>query len=264
MLVVKVGGSEGINYDAFLQDLVGYEQVILVHGGSHELNNVSATLGHPPRFVTSVSGFTSRFTDRKTMDMFTMVYCGKMNKMIVEKLQALGRNAVGLSGMDGRLLEGPQKRSLKVVENGRKKVLRGDMSGRVEKVNVHLLYLLLDNGYLPVITPPAISFESSAINVDGDRCAASIAGAVGAQELVILSNVPGLLKNLEDEKSLIRSIPRAEIDKYIELYAQGRMKKKLLGAKEALEAGVPRVTIGDARGSSPLQLALNGNGTVIQ
>jgi len=139
MFVVKVGGSEGIDYDLFLKDLVGHRDFVLVHGGSNELNEISARLGKPPVFVTSVSGFTSRLTDRETLDIFNMIYAGKINKMLVEKLQQLGVNAVGLSGIDGRLLEGRQKRSLKVIENGRKKIIRGDLSGTIEKVNVDLL-----------------------------------------------------------------------------------------------------------------------------
>ena len=264
MLVVKVGGSRGIDYDAFLRDLSGYDDVILVHGGSSELNDVAEALGNPPQFVTSVSGFTSRLTDRETMHMFNMIYSGKMNKMIVEKLQALGKNAVGLSGLDGRLLEGPQKRSIKIVENGRKKIIRGDLSGLVEKVNTDLLKLLGDNGYLPVLTPPAISYESVAINIDGDRCAASVAGAMAATDLIILSNIPGLLRDPEDETSLIKNIQFSDIDEHIEKYAQGRMKKKLLGAKEALAGGVKRVILGDARGENSLTEALTGRGTVIQ
>ena len=232
MLVVKVGGSEGIDYDAFLEDFAQYETTILINGGSHELNEVSTQLGHPPKTLTSVSGFTSRYTDRKTMDMFNMVYAGKMNKMIVEKLQALGINAIGLSGLDGRLFEGSRKKAIRVIENGKKRIIRADMTGRVEQVNLDLLDLLIDNGYTPVLTPPAISHESIPINVDGDRLAASIASAVNADELVILSNVPGLLKDLDDT-SFIENIPRNTIDEHMDQYAKGRMKKKLLGAKEA-------------------------------
>jgi len=264
MFVVKVGGSEGIDYDLFLKDLAGHRDFVLVHGGSNELNEVSAKLGKPPVFVTSVSGFTSRLTDRETLDIFNMIYAGKMNKMLVEKLQRLGVNAVGLSGIDGRLLEGRQKRSLKVIENGRKKIIRGDLSGTIEKVNVDLLKLLLDNHYTPVITPPAISYESVAMNVDGDRCAAEIAVALGAETLIILSNVPGLLKDPADESSLITTIPRSEIDRHIEEYAKGRMKKKLLAAREALEGGVKRVILGDARVENQLSKAFQRQGTVIE
>lgn len=263
MFVVKVGGGQGIDYDSFLQDLAHYKDYILVHGGSAELNDVSTRLGRPPVFVTSISGFTSRYTDRETLDIFNMIYAGKMNTMFVEKLQQLGTNAVGLTGLDGRLLEGRRKKVLKVLEGGKKKVLRGDHSGIIEQVNVEFLRLLLDHGYAPVISPPAISYKSEAINVDGDRCAAQIAVALQAEKLVILSNVPGLLRDPDDESTLIEDISFLEIERHIEIYAKGRMKKKLLAAKEALGGGVQRVILGDARGKSPLSQSLQKCGTVI-
>ena len=264
MFVVKVGGSEGIDYDAFVNDLSNHENYIIVHGGSNELNEVSSKLGKPPKFVESVSGYTSRYTDKETMEIFNMIYSGKMNKMIVEKMQQININAVGLSGIDGRLIEGKKKKSLKIIENGKKKILRGDLSGMIEKINYDLLDLLLKNGYIPVITPPAISYEGEAINVDGDRCAGQIAVSARAQQLIILSNIPGLLKDPNNEATLIRKIRIDEIDFNIENYAKGRMKKKLLGAKEAIEGGVKSVILGDARISSPITAALNGNGTIIE
>ena len=264
MFVVKVGGSEGINYETFLADLVQHENYVMVHGGSNELNAISEKLGKPPVFVTSVSGYSSRYTDRETMDIFNMIYAGKMNKMLVEKLQRLGVNAIGLSGIDGRLLEGKKKQSLKVIEDGKKMVLRGDLSGIIKNVNTDLLHLLLANRYVPVLTPPAISFQSEAINVDGDRCAGQIAAAMKAETLLILSNVPGLLRDVDDESSLINSIKADEIDDHIKTYAKGRMKKKLLGAKEALEGGVKTVMLGDARSKSPISTSFNGQGTLIQ
>ena len=263
MFIVKVGGSRGIDYDSFLRDLAQHNDYILVHGGSYELDKIAAKLGKPPVFVTSVSGFTSRYTDRETLEIFNMVYGGKMNKMLVEKLQQLGINAVGLTGLDGRLLEGRRKKALRIVEDGKKKVLRGDHSGIIERVNVGFLRLLLDNGYTPVVTPPAISHEGEAMNVDGDRCAAQIAVALRAETLVILSNVPGLLRDPDDESSLFGTISPSRIDHHMEVYAKGRMKKKLLAVKEALQGGVRRVVLGDARGEAPLSQALKGRGTVI-
>lgn len=264
MIVVKVGGSLGIDYDALCKDLAQYEKpFVLVHGGSGLLNEVSTKLGHPPQFVTSVSGHESRLTDRRTLELFNMVYGGHMNKMLVEKLQTLNVNALGLTGLDGRLVEGRRKRTLKIVENGKKKILRGDYSGYIETINVALLHLLLDNGYVPVLTPPAISHEGVAINVDGDRFAAQVAIALAAEALLLLSNVPGLLRDINDETSLIQAIPHDDIDAFIKDVALGRMKKKLLGAKEALDGGVQRVVIGDARGNAPVQRALAGVGTVI-
>ena len=262
--VIKVGGGEGIDYEVFCQDLASHENYVLVHGGSARLNEVSTILGHPPRFVTSVSGHQSRYTDRETLEIFNMIYAGYTNKMIVEHLQRLGVNAVGLSGLDGRLIEGDRKRALKIVENGRKQILRGDHSGIIRTVNANLLGLLLDNGYVPVLTPPAISTCGVAINVDGDRLAAQVAVALEADCLLLLSNVPGLLRDVEDEASLIDELSSTELDAHIESVAKGRMKKKLLGAKEALAGGVGRVVIGDARGASPVTHGLAEHGTSIR
>ncbi len=266
MIVVKVGGSAGINYDLLCADVAALWQegrkLILVHGGNEETNRVAEALGHPPVFITSPSGYSSRFTDRETLEIFEMVYCGKVNKGVVERLQKLGVNAVGLSGLDGRIFEGKHKRSVRSAEGGKVKLLRGDHTGTVEKVNTALLTLLLDHGYLPVLTPPGSSYQGVAVNVDGDRAAAAVATALGAEALLLLSNVPGLLREFPDESSLILEIPAGSVEDYLE-FAQGRMKKKLLGAAEAVRGGVKRIILGDARLDEPVRRALAGRGTVV-
>ncbi|MGQ9894014.1 MAG: [LysW]-aminoadipate kinase [Roseiflexus sp.] len=266
MIVVKVGGGAGIAYDALCNDLAALmrtgQHFVLVHGGSHETNTLAERLGHPPRFVTSPSGYTSRYTDRVTLELFLMATAGKVNKLIVEHLQRLGVNAVGLSGLDGRILQGQRKAVIRIIEDGKQKVLRDDWTGTVEQVNTDLLRLLLEAGLLPVIAPIAVSAIGEALNVDGDRAAAAIAAALGADTLVLLTNVPGLLRAFPDESTLVRHIPRADVEEYLPL-AQGRMKKKILGASEALSQGVGRVILGDARVSEPVTRALAGEGTVI-
>ncbi len=267
MIILKIGGSEGINYDYIVDDIAALvkegQPLIVIHGGSSLTNKVAEQLGHPPQFVTSVSGFSSRRTDRRTLEIFEMVYCGQMNKGLVEKLQTRGINAVGLSGLDGRIWEGTRKAAIKIIENGRRRVIRDDYTGKVEKVNVNLLQTLLDAGVLPVLTPPAASFDGEAINVDGDRAAASTAAAFEAEALVILSNVPGLLENFPDESSLIRHIPAAKIDQFMSV-AEDRMKKKVMGAQEALAQGIGRIIFADGRVEQPVRRALAGEGTVIE
>jgi len=268
MIVVKAGGGKGLDMEAVCADVAELiaqgEQVILVHGGSHETNVISEKLGHPPRFVTSASGHVSRYTDRETLEIFAMVVAGRINKLLVERLQQLGINAVGLSGLDGRLLEGKRKSMLRIVENGKRKILRGEYSGKIEQVNAGLLKTLLEAGYTPVVAPLAISHESEAVNVDGDRAAAAIGAALKAQTVVILTNVPGLLRDFPDESTLIPHIPLEQAAEYLDRYAQGRMKRKLLGAIEALRDGVGQVIIADGRVAQPVQRALDGQGTVIQ
>jgi [amino group carrier protein]-L-2-aminoadipate 6-kinase len=266
MLVVKVGGGKDLNIDAVTADIAALveagQPLILVHGGAETTNEVAVALGHPPQFVTSESGFESRRTDRRTLEIFEMVYCGQLNKMWVEKLQRLGVNAVGLSGLDGRIFEGTRKDTLRVRVNGKRMVLRDDWTGTVDRINTTLLQLLLDNGYFPVLTPPAASIQGDAMNVDGDRAAAMVAAAFQADALVILSNVPGLLREFPDESTLIREIPRARANDFMQ-YAEGRMKKKVMGAVEAVDEGVQRVIFADGRVEQPIRAALDGGGTQI-
>ena len=266
MIVLKIGGSEGIDYDFIADDIAALvaarQPLIVIHGGSALTNQVAEQLGHPPQFVTSVSGFTSRRTDRRTLEIFEMVYCGQVNKGLVEKLQRRGVNAVGLSGLDGRIWAGPRKDAIKIIQNGRRLIIRDDYTGKVEKVNTALLQTLLEVGTLPVLTPPAASYDGEAINVDGDRAAAATAVALQAETLLILSNVPGLLENFPDESSLIRHIPKTQLDHFMNI-AEDRMKKKVMGAQEALAQGVGRVIFADGRVEQPVQRALAGAGTVI-
>jgi acetylglutamate/LysW-gamma-L-alpha-aminoadipate kinase len=264
---VKAGGNGDLDIDAVCRDVAELveegEQVVLVHGGSQETTAISQRLGHPPRFVTSPSGHTSRHTDRETLEIFAMVVAGRINKLLVERLQQLGVNALGLCGLDGRLLEGKRKSALRVKENGKLKVLRGEYSGIIERVNAGLLQALLHGGYVPVVAPVAISYESEGLNVDGDRVAAAIGTALKAERVVILSNVPGLLRDVSDESSLISHVSGDQLTDYLDRYAKGRMKRKILGAVEALRDGVEQVVIADGRVDRPLRRALAGQGTVL-
>src|SRR5512143_3441981 len=160
MIVIKIGGTNGINIDAVMADVAAQvkaeQRLIVVHGGSGETNAISGQLGHPPRFVTAVSGFTSRYTDRETLEIFAMVTSGKINTLLVEKLQKAGVNAFGLSGVDGQLMVAKRKDSIRIVENGRQRILRDDYTGKIETVNRDLLKMLVEAGYTPVISPLAI------------------------------------------------------------------------------------------------------------
>jgi len=266
MIVVKIGGGKDLNIDAVVADIVTLRQagreLLLVHGGAETTNEVAAALGHPPQFVTSESGYVSRRTDRRTLEIFEMVYCGQLNKMWVEKLQMAGVDAVGLSGLDGRIFEGTRKDTLRVRIDGKRLVLRDDWTGTVERVNTRLLRTLFDAGFFPVLTPPGASDKGEAINVDGDRAAAMVAAAFHAEALVILSNVPGLLRAFPDESTLIREIPRAKANDFMQ-YAEGRMKKKVMGAVEAIAEGVQKVIFADGRVDAPISRALAGEGTQI-
>ena len=267
ILVIKLGGTEGVDFSNICSDvasLVGKGQkIVLVHGGSAEANLLGENLGQPPRFITSPSGYTSRYTDRATLAIFIQAVNGKVNTFLVEQLQQLGVNAFGLCGLDGRLLQATRKESIQSVENGKRKIIRDDYTGKIDTVNTNLIHTLLTNCYVPVIAPIACSKNGEALNVDADRAAAMVAAALNAETLILLTAVPGLMAKFPDPDSLIHELSRSKIPSALEA-AQGRMKKKVLGAEEALNGGVQRVIIADGRTEHPVTDALAGKGTIIQ
>jgi acetylglutamate/LysW-gamma-L-alpha-aminoadipate kinase len=267
IIVVKLGGTEGVDFSAICMDaaelLKQGKQFVFVHGGSAEANSIGEALGMPPKMITSPSGYTSRYTDRKTLEIFLMAVNGKVNSLLTEQLHMLNVNAFGLCGLDGRLIQATRKDAIQSVENGKRKIIRDDYTGRIECVNSNLLQMLLNAGYLPVIAPVAVSEKGEALNVDADRAAAMVASALKAETLILLTAVPGLMKNFPDESTLIRQLSQSQLSAAAEA-AQGRMKKKVLGAEEALKGGVSRVIIADGRIQNPISNALTENGTVIQ
>lgn len=268
MIVVKLGGGQGINYEAFCDDVASVQtrgkELVVVHGGSSRLNEIASALNRPPKFITSPQGITSRWTDREAMDCFLMAYCGLVNKTLVELLQQRNVNAMGLSGMDGGIWKGPRKDATHVMENGVKRIMRGNLTGRVDHVNAKLLRSLLSDGYLPVLTPPALSDDSKAINVDGDRAAARTAIEMQADALVILTNQPGVLRELNDPKSLLDEMTLTDDLSQAYGFVQGRMRIKLMAASEALRGGVGRVIISDGRQPNCIERALSGSGTSLR
>ena len=267
IIVVKLGGTEGVDFSAICNDaaelLKQGKQLVLVHGGSAEASFLGESLGAPPKMITSPSGYTSRYTDRKTLEIFLMAVNGKVNSLLTEQLQRLGINAFGLSGLDGKLIQATRKDAIQSVEHGKRKIIRDDYTGKIESVNSKLLTMLINAGYVPVIAPVAVSEKGEALNVDADRAAAMVASALQAETLILLTAVPGLMKNFPDESTLIRQLPQSQLAAAGEA-AQGRMKKKVLGAEEALQGGVGCVIIADGRIQNPITYALAGNGTVIQ
>lgn len=265
-IVVKLGGTGGVDFSAICRDAAGLlaqgQPLVLVHGGSAEANALGESLGHPPRFITSPSGYTSRYTDRRTLEIFAAAVNGKVNTLLVEQLQGRGVNALGLSGMDGRLMLAARKDAIQSIESGKRKIIRDDYTGKIEQVNAALLESLLAGGYTPVIAPLAVSPAGEALNVDADRAAAMVAVALRAETLILLTAVPGLMRSFPDETTLIHSLPQARLAEAL-VYAEGRMKKKVLGAEEALKGGVKRVIIADGRVAAPISNALAGKGTVI-
>jgi [amino group carrier protein]-L-2-aminoadipate/L-glutamate 6-kinase len=268
MYVIKIGGGAGItseSYANFAEDFAALDHpAVLVHGGNAEFSQLSRDLGRPPRMVTNEKGRVSRYTDSETIDAMLMAYAGKVNKRLVAQLQAAGVNAVGLSAIDGRIATGRRKATIRVIEEGKPKVLRDDHAGTIEQVDTTLIRLLLDAGYLPVITPPALALEEgSPINVDGDKLSLELAIDLGADAILFFSDTPGLLADKDDESTLISSIDVSDPEAALES-AQGRMKVKVESAVKAIERGVGRVVFSDARAKHPIERALAGEGTVIE
>jgi acetylglutamate/LysW-gamma-L-alpha-aminoadipate kinase len=191
-----------------------------------------------------------------------MVYPGLVNKKIVATLQANGVAAWGLSGVDGALWRAKRKPNLLSQEGDKTKLLTDNLTGRVEEVNAQLIHLLVDNGYTPVIAPPALSFENEIVNTDNDWAVAVMAGALEVKKVVCLFEAPGLLKDINKPESVIKHVEAEKIDDYLP-FAQGRMKKKILGVKKAFELDVETIYWGDGRIEHPVFQALDGQGTVI-
>jgi acetylglutamate/LysW-gamma-L-alpha-aminoadipate kinase len=280
-VVVKVGGGEAVDPGGAVADVAhltatGEERaewssaarpsgesprgdVVVVHGGSTAVDDLLERLGSEPEYVETPDGVAGRFTDADAMAAFTMAM-GRVNQALVADLQAVGVNAVGLSGVDGKLLTGPRKSAVRVLEDGRKKIRRGDHSGTVEAVNADLLGTLLAAGYTPVVGPPMLADEGTPVNADADRVAAAVAAALGA-ELVVLTDVPGLLADPDDETTLLESVATPGDLEAAEAAAEGFMTKKVMAATEALSGGAPGVVVADANASDPVLAALDGAGT---
>lgn len=267
MLLLKIGGGKQLNLDFICEDIASLitrgEKIVVVHGASATRDEIANQLGIPTKTIISPSGVNSVYTDEKAIGVFLMSYAGLVNKKIVAAMQKHGINAVGLSGIDGRLWEAKRKEAVYAVENGKTKLIKNNLTGKVEKVNSSLIKLLIDNGYVPVICPPAISFENEIVNTDNDFATAVMVEALGIKEMVVLFEAPGMLKDVHDEKSVITRIHKEKLGSYLE-YAVGRMKKKLLGTQKAFERGVQRIYWGDGRIEHPVLSALDGKGTVIE
>lgn len=265
MITIKIGGSVIDNLHpttiSDIKKVVEREGVILVHGGGKEVTKVSEQLGKEPKFIVSPSGIKSRYTDQETVEIFTMVMSGKINKTIVRLLQKNGINAIGLSGVDAKVLQAERKKKLLIInEKGRKQAIDGGYTGKITEVNAKFVKSLLEQGYTPVISPIAISEEYDFLNVDGDRAAAYVAGKVQSDKVLFITNVDGLLM---DDK-LVTDLSLAEAKEIRPKVGFG-MEKKILAATEAIEMGVKEALIANGQKENPISSAIaHENCTVIK
>ena len=265
MITIKIGGSVIDNLHpttiSDIKKVVEREGVIIVHGGGKEVTKVSEQLGKKPKFIVSPSGIKSRYTDQETVEIFTMVMSGKINKTIVRLLQKNGINAIGLSGVDAKVLQAERKKKLLIInEKGRKQAIDGGYTGKITEVNAKFVKSLLEQGYTPVISPIAISEEYDFLNVDGDRAAAYVAGKVQSDKVLFITNVDGLLM---DDK-LVTDLSLAEAKEIRPKVGFG-MEKKILAATEAIEMGVKEALIANGQKENPISSAIaHENCTVIK
>ena len=270
-VVVKIGGARAVDPAGAIADVASLvadgEDVVVTHGGSTAVDDALDRLGIEPEYVETPDGVVGRFTDEETMEVFEMVLAGRVNTQLVASLRSAGVDAVGLSGVDGGLLEGPRTSAVRVVEDGTKKIRRGDHSGTPKAVNDGLLNSLLAEGYTPVCSPPMAGIEDdravTPVNTDADRAAAVIAGALDAT-LVLLTDVPGILADPDDPATLFETVETAAEWEEVEAAAAGFMARKLMAAEEALTGGAAEVVVADANVEAPVTAALEGSGTHIQ
>ncbi|MFB6298727.1 MAG: acetylglutamate/acetylaminoadipate kinase [Halobacteriales archaeon] len=269
-VVVKIGGAATVDPEGTLADVAALrsmdETVVVVHGGSTAMDQTLERLGIEPEYVETPSGVVGRFTDAETMDVFKMVMPGLVNTDLVAGLHNQGVNAVGLSGVDGKLLTGPRKDAVRVLENDKKKIRRGDHSGSITSVNAALLESLLADGYTPVASVPMLGEESDGsytpVNADADRSAAAIAGVLEGR-LVLLTDTTGVYRDPDDPTTVIDRVEDPAGYRELKSVAKGFMGRKVMAAEEALKGGAASVTIADANADEPIQSALAGAGTTI-
>ena len=258
VVVVKYGGNAMINEtlkqqvmeDIVLLWLIGVK-IVLVHGGGPEINDLMKKLGKEPKFVDGL-----RVTDKETVDIVQMVLCGKVNKTLVNLLENKGGKAMGISGMDGMLIEAKMKDE------------RLGYVGKITDIHIDPVIDLLEKGYIPVISTVGCDADGNAYNINGDTAAAYIAGALKADRLIMMTDIAGLLRDVSDPDSLI---PEITIPEARELYASGvisgGMIPKVDCCIEAIEHGVQNVVIMDGRVPHSILMELltdEGAGTMVK
>jgi acetylglutamate/LysW-gamma-L-alpha-aminoadipate kinase len=264
MIVIKIGGSviNELNSSTLtdIKKISEKDKLILVHGGGKEVTATANKLGKEQKFIVSPGGVKSRYTDKETAEIYTMVMSGKINKMIVSMLLREGLKSVGLTGIDGYILKAERKKKLIIInDKGRKMAIDGGYTGKISSVDPSLLNTLTIEGYVPVISPIALSEEFDFLNVDGDRAAAYIAAGVRADKVIFITNVDGLVI----EQKLVTKLTVDEAKVVLPKIGFG-MEKKVLACVEALEMGVKEAIISTGQRENPISSAiLHHNCTVI-
>ncbi len=257
VVVVKYGGNSMLNeqlkqqvmQDIVLLWLIGIK-VVLVHGGGPEITDIMNKLGKEPEFVDGL-----RVTDKESVDIVQMVLAGKVNKTLVNMLEMKGGKAMGISGMDGRLIEAEVKDE------------RLGYVGSITKINIEPVTDLLEKGYIPVVSTVGCDEDGNTYNINGDTAAAYIAGALNAERLIMMTDIAGVLQDKDDPDTLIPEIPVSRIEKlYKDGVVTGGMIPKVECCVKAIEAGVKNVVIMDGRVPHSILMELltdEGAGTMV-
>ena len=267
-MVIKIGGHAMINdeilenivKDILLLYFVGIKPIV-VHGGGPEISEKMEKMGIKPKFVDGL-----RITDKETMEIVEMVLDGKINSKIVTMFIKHGGKAVGISGKDGLLIIA-KKKVIKKKMNGKEVVIDLGYVGETEYVNPELLKLLIDNGYIPVVSPVATDLEGNSYNINADIVAGTIAATIKAKKLIILTDVPGILRDPKDKSSIISVMSVSELEKMLnEGKIEGGMIPKAEAIIRAIKGGVEKAHIIDGSKEHSLLLELfttKGIGTMI-
>lgn len=264
MIVIKIGGSvvDGLHPStlADIKAISEKEKLVFVHGGGKEVTATATKLGKEQKFIVSPGGVRSRYTDKETAEIYTMVMSGKINRAIVGMLLRQGIKTVGIAGVDGGTLKAERKKKLLVInDKGRKMMIDGGYTGKINAVDPSLINTLVGSGYVPVISPIALSEEFDFLNVDGDRAAAYVAGGVKADKVIFITNVNGLILN----EKLVMGMNLEEAKATLPKIGFG-MEKKVLACTEAIEMGVGEAIIASGQVDNPISSAIaHNNCTVI-
>jgi acetylglutamate/LysW-gamma-L-alpha-aminoadipate kinase len=262
MFIVKIGGGKELNLKGIISDLATLkEKFIIVHGANALRDELAQKLDYEKKVVTSLSGYDSVLSNEGTIDLMMMAYAGLKNKRIVELCQQNGINAVGLSGLDGKVIQGKRNSGIKVREGGKTLLLR-DFSGKPKAINKQLLELLLDNGYIPVLSVPLIDENNFAINSENDDIVALLQTELKSEKVISLIEAPGFLLDKNDPSSLVSKMSKAELEA-MEERVEGRMKRKILAIRKLFDGGDTTVIISDGRTEHPILDAIEGKGTTI-
>jgi acetylglutamate/LysW-gamma-L-alpha-aminoadipate kinase len=263
-VVVKLGGDlikSELPPDLLsdISKLSSEHQLMLVHGGGDIVTDTATKLGKEQKFVVSPDGVRSRYTDRETMDIFTMVMCGLIAKKIVETLAKKGIKAVSLSGLDGGVLHATRKKKLLIVdERGRKLVIDGGYTGKMQSSDPAVVNALLERGFIPVLSPVAIGEDSEPLNVDSDRAAAYLAMGAKSDAVLFLTDVKGLTLDGQFVEKLSVEQARKSLPKI-----GFGMQKKIHAGIEAMEGGVKEVIVASGFGPSPITAAMAHQGCTV-